>query len=142
VKTAIDTNVLSALLSNEPRTLNAVVQLGKCKSEGSLVISPVVYAELHAYPNITEPFLHRFLHQTGIAVDYPLDEAVWGESGRRYALYSHRRRVSKGGDPRRLLADFVVGAHALIQADCLLTFDTAIFRRNFPELRLLPEPAQ
>ena len=42
--------------------------------------------------------------------------------------------------PKRLLADFVIGAHALYSADRLLTLDEGRYRRDFPELKLLTIP--
>jgi predicted nucleic acid-binding protein len=143
MRTAIDTNVLSALLSREPQTAAALQQLGRCRDEGAILISPIVFAELHAYPGMTETFLNQFLNETRIEVSFHLDESVWIDAGQRFARYaSRRRRDPKGQDPRRLLADFVVGAHALIHADRLLTFDIGVFKRNFPELRLYSHPTQ
>lgn len=37
---------------------------------------------------------------------------------------------------RRLLADFLIGAHALLQAERLLTRDKGFYRSAFSELRL------
>jgi predicted nucleic acid-binding protein len=136
VITAVDTNILTALLSKQPRTQDAIESLTLCKMDGSLLLSPIVFAEFHAYPGISEQYLHQFLVETGIAVDFGVGEAVWAEAGRRYAVYGRRRRQNRGGEPRRLLADFFVGAHAFLRSDRLLTFDTSFFKTNFPELIL------
>jgi len=42
-----------------------------------------------------------------------------------------------GGQPRRILADFVVGAHALLRTDRLFTFDRDRYMTDFPELPLM-----
>jgi len=36
-----------------------------------------------------------------------------------------------------VLADFLVGSHALAIADQLMTFDQGFYKQYFPELRLL-----
>ena len=137
MRTAIDSNVFSSIWSREVTSPNLLEKLDKARSEGTLLISPVVFAELHAYPGATGSFLQEFLRRTGVLVDYHLDLMVWSETAERFAAYSVRRRVVKGDSPRRLLTDFIVGAHALIQADRLLTLDTGLYKRNFPELQLL-----
>jgi predicted nucleic acid-binding protein len=139
MRTAIDTNVFSAIWSNEPSAPALVAQLGTAKLDGALLISPVVFAELHAYPGATQKFLAGFLQTTAVAVDLRLEESVWNEAGKRFALYVIRRRKSSG-TPKRLLADFIIGAHALMQADRLLTLDPRRYAQDFPELRLLPLP--
>lgn len=101
------------------------------------MISPVVFAELHAYPGATGAFLQEFLERTAVQIDSHLDASVWTETAQRFAAYSARRRAAKGDSPRRLLTDFLVGAHALVQADRFLTLDTRMYERNFPELHLL-----
>jgi predicted nucleic acid-binding protein len=137
VRTAIDTNIFSALWSSELGAREILQQLGDAKSLGGLLISPVVYAELLAYPKATEAFLNRFLSDTGVTVDFQLDEPVWVEAGRRFARYAGHRRKSGSGEPKRLLADFLVGAHALLQADRLMSLDPTRYEQYFPELKLL-----
>jgi predicted nucleic acid-binding protein len=137
VRTAIDTNILSALWSNELGARDIIQRLGDAKSFGALLIAPVVYAELLAYPKATEAFVNRFLSDTGITVDFHLDESVWVEAGRRFARYAGHRRKSGSGEPRRLLADFLIGAHALLQAGRLMSLDPTRYKQYFPELKLV-----
>jgi predicted nucleic acid-binding protein len=137
VRTAIDSNVISAIWSAEPSAKKLVKQLGEAKVEGALLISPFVFAELHAYPGATEGFIRRFLEATGVVVDLRLEERIWIETGRRFALYAARRRQSSGTGAKRLLADFLIGSHALVQADRLLTLDPHRYSKDFPEVRLM-----
>jgi hypothetical protein len=137
VRTAIDTNILSALWSNEPLSAGIPLRLGEAKSHGALLISPAVYAELLAYPKTTQLFVEKFLADTGITVDFDLSESVWVDAGRRFARYANHRRKSGHGEPKRLLADFVVGSHALLQADRLMSLDPTRYRQYFPELKLV-----
>lgn len=137
MRTALDTNVISGLFSRDSSTEKIVTLLGTCRQQGSLMISPVIYAELLAYPNATEHFLQGFLVATGIHVSYTIDDPVWDESGRRFARYADQRRKSGGHCPRRLLADFVIGCHALAGADRLMTFDQNFYKNYFPELHLV-----
>jgi predicted nucleic acid-binding protein len=92
VRTAIDTNILSALWSNETGSQEVLQQLGDARSLGALLIAPTVYAELLAYPKATAAFLDRFLSDTAITADFQLDESVWVDAGRRFARYAGHRR--------------------------------------------------
>jgi hypothetical protein len=112
--------------------------LGRAKSEGGLAICAPVYVELLAYPKATKTFLEQFLAATHIVTDFLLDEAVWQEAGAAYARYAQRRRQSKDGSSKRLLVDFIVGAHALLKADRLLTLDAPRYRVAFPKLVMVP----
>jgi predicted nucleic acid-binding protein len=136
MQTALDTNILSAILSSEPAAAAIARQLNHARAEGALLLAPAVYSELLAHPNVSESLLNRFLEDTGVAVDFLLTRAVWVEAGRRFARYARRRR-SGHGQPKRLLADFIIGAHALLQADRLITLDPARYKQDFPELKLL-----
>ena len=55
-----------------------------------------------------------------------------------YAAYAQRRRRSKDASPKRLLVDFIVGAHATLKADRLLTLDADRYKLAFPKLLTLP----
>jgi predicted nucleic acid-binding protein len=138
MKTALDTNILSTIWSGQPMEAAARVALNAASRRGFLVISPFAYAEALAHPSYSEEQIQRFLAITGISVDFAIAEPVWIEAGRRYRDYAVRRRQATREQPRRILADFLVGAHALLQADQLMTFDIRMYRTNFPELRLYP----
>jgi len=135
MRTAIDTNVISALWSAEPLSKGLPEILEKAADEGGLVICAPVYAELHAHPGAAADFVDRFLAATAITIDFDLGEPVWREASLRFARYAKRRRGSGGGRAKRFLVDFVVGAHALLRADRLLTLDTSRYGKDFPELK-------
>jgi predicted nucleic acid-binding protein len=137
VRTAIDTNVLSALWSGEPESSQVARRLERAYGEGGLVVSAPVYAELLAHPLATGDFVERFLKDTGIAIDFDLPEPVWRLAAETFAGYAERRRKSKEGSPKRLLVDFVIGAHALLAADCLMTLDSERYSRDFAKLWLV-----
>jgi predicted nucleic acid-binding protein len=137
MRTAIDTNVLSALWSGEPPAADLARKLGETKTEGGLVVGAPVYAELLAHPKATESFVNQFLADTGIVVDFEFQQSVWLEAGRRFARYAKRRRKTSRAGARRLLADFIIGSHALKQADRLMTLDPKRYQRDFPELKLI-----
>lgn len=137
MRTAIDTNVISALWSLEPSAPALSHQLGELRRSGGLVICAPVYAELLAHPRSSDEFVDEFLLATGITVDFSLSESVWREAGSAFARYAHRRRRERHETPRRLLVDFVIGAHAMEQSDSLMTLDRARYERDFPSLCLV-----
>jgi predicted nucleic acid-binding protein len=93
-----------------------------------------VYGELLAGPGRAAEFLDVFLNQAGVAVDWETSQELWTVAGTAFHRYAMRRRSHRDAGPRRLLADFIIGAHALLQADRLLTFDTRVYRTAFPPL--------
>jgi predicted nucleic acid-binding protein len=137
VRTAIDTNAISALWSVEPLVADISAKLAEAHSVGGLTIAAPVYSELLAYQGMNVDRLDEFLSTTGIFVDFRLDEAVWRLAGHRFAKHAARRRAARAGHPKRLLADFVIGAHALLHADQLLTLDTSIYNQDFSELKII-----
>jgi predicted nucleic acid-binding protein len=133
MSTAIDTNVLVALWDKDD-TLNAAAQaaLDSALSRGGLFVPAPVYAELLACPGRSEAFLDSFFKDTGIIVEWDLDEAVWRVAGRAFQTYAARRRRQRDTGPRRILADFLIGAFALEKGHRLLTLDDRLYRATFP----------
>lgn len=137
MRTAVDTNVFSALLSGDPDSVpDAQSALEGVGSAGPLVVSPAVYAELAA--GRASEIVDDLFSDKGIEVDWHLGEKVWRDAGARYGRYARDRRRQAGDPgPRRILADFLIGAHAVHAADALLTSDLRIFASYFPELRII-----
>jgi|SRR5579862_1207435 len=138
MRTAIDTTVLSALWSGEKTAETVKRFLDTAAEQGGLVICPVVYAELRAFPGATAAFVDKFMDDTGILADWNFDRAMWRLAAERYERYAIRKREQQMGEPKRVIADFLVGAHAVLRADVLLTLDPRPYRRDFAELALHP----
>jgi predicted nucleic acid-binding protein len=137
MRTAIDSNILSALFGLEPTSVPLVELLGRCRREGALFICGTVLAEIHAIPKLTPTVLTEFLSDTGITVDAGVTLNDWRAVGLAFGKYAERLRANRDGEPKRLLADFVIGAHALAHCDRLITLDPARYRTAFPKLKLL-----
>ncbi|HTS13848.1 MAG TPA: PIN domain-containing protein [Candidatus Limnocylindrales bacterium] len=133
--TAVDTNIFIAFWDRTD-SLNASARsaIDSALARGSLVIAAPVYTELLAFPSRNEAFLDFFLNDTGILVDWNLEEDVWRAAGRAFQDYAARRRRREGLGPRRILADFLIGAHALRRGCRLLTLDDRLYRAAFPRL--------
>jgi len=135
--TAIDTNVIVALWDAEDTLHRAArAALDKAFNEGALVISGAVYAELMAAPGRTEAFVERFCEEAGIVVEWEIGEKAWRAAGTAFQGYAARRRKQKGAEARRILADFVIGAHALVNRYKLLTLDAGTYQASFPRLAI------
>lgn len=135
--TAIDTNVLIALWDNDaPLSSAAQTALETAFNRGNLVVAAPVFSELMAAPGRTETFLNSFLEDTGIAVDWELEEAIWRAAGRAFQSYAERRRKQRDSGTRRVLADFMMGAHAHTRGYQLLTLDESLYRDAFPLLKI------
>ena len=135
--TAVDSNILSALWSAEPSAPRVKRQLIEARAQGSIVLCGPVYVELAAHPLVSLGRVDRLLEEADILVEFDLAEPIWRKAAERFAAYADRRRRSGGTSPKRLLADFLIAAHALVCADRLLTLDATRYQQDFPELRLV-----
>lgn len=135
--TALDTNVVVALWGPDS-SLSLAVQsaLESAFSHGSLTVAAPVFAELVAGPGRTEDFVNGFFEDTGIAIDWELDEEVWRSAARAFRGYAERRRKHRDSGTRRILADFLIGAHAASHGYRLLTMDERLYRAAFPTLKI------
>ena len=135
---ALDTNVVQALLEkNHPFQSDAVAALKRWGGQ-QLIISPFVYAEAHGIPSFDGSTFASFLQATGILVDKVLPDTLWQRAGEAHAAYHLRRRQQGQTEHRRILTDFLIGAHALEVQAPLLTFDPKGYRTAFSKLELLP----
>ncbi len=133
--TSLDTNmVITSLDSSDPNQKTAQQAILKAVKLGPLLICPPVYAELRASEN-WEHQIGFFLESTGIQVAWAMPESVWDRAGQALGSYA---RLRKGGQlPRRILADFLIGAHAEHHGLALLSFDDTIYKAVFPQVRLI-----
>lgn len=129
--TAVDTCVLLAyLLAEDEAAEGAETVLRAAYSQGALIVGEVAYAELMPqFGHRTE--LDEVLERLGISF-VGSSAAMAATAGRARAEY--RRR---GGKRERLIADFLAGAHALVNAHRLLTRDSRFYSQDFAGLVVL-----
>jgi predicted nucleic acid-binding protein len=135
--TSIDTNVISALLEGEVASAAlAENALLTAAARGQLLICAPVYAELIAKPKRSIASVEHFLETTHIAVDWQLEPSIWQSAGMAFQVYATNRKKQKLPAPRRIRADFLIGAHAMQRGYTLLTLDQRVYAKSFPKLRL------
>ena len=133
--TAVDSNVLVALWDRDAAVSTAAQSaLDNGLKRGALVVSGPVFAELMAAPGRTEAFLTSFFNNTGIDLEFDLEDAIWRLAGRAFQSYAMRRWKRRDPGPRRILADFLIGAHAAYRRYSLLTLDEGLYQGAFPNL--------
>jgi len=130
MKTAVDSSVLFDIVKGAPGAAAAQTSLEVALARGSLCVCAVVVAELGRY-FAEEQNLRDFLAACQIDHD-PLSMDAALEAARIMRGYARNK-----GPRERVAPDFLIGAHALRQADALLTTDTGFFRRYFDGLRTI-----
>jgi predicted nucleic acid-binding protein len=153
---AVDTNILfDILIPGEPHAKSSKKLLDKYLASGKLILCEVVFAELAArFPSEQE--LKLFLADTGMRL-VPSNEKSLHMAGMRWAAYARRSRRNDFSCPecgksftvscphckatvtkrQIVLSDFLIGAHALVHADCLLSRDLGVYKNNFRDLKIV-----
>lgn len=129
--TAVDTNVLFDVLTGDPRFGNRSARaLREAAGQGAVVACDVVWAETSGFYESAEDML---VAMDGLGVGF---RSVGQTTAMRAGLVWRRYRA-EGGSRSRMVADFLIGAHAVLEADRLLTRDRGFFRRYFNELVII-----
>lgn len=154
--TAVDTNILfDILIPGEPHSDSSKRLLDKHLTSGKLILCEVVFAELAArFPSEQE--LKLFLAETGMRLVQSNEKSlhIAGMRWAEFARKSKKDRFACGNCgtvlemscpkckavlTRRelVLGDFLIGAHALVHADCLLSRDLGVYKDYFRDLKIV-----
>ena len=133
--TAVDSSVIIDILVADDRYGQASRRaLATAQRTGATIACDVVWAEVVAgfeSAQVAASALERLRIEYG-AVNVTATAAA-GASWRAYR--------ARGGQRERILGDFLIGAHAMHQADRLLARDRGFYRTYFGKLRIL-DPEQ
>jgi predicted nucleic acid-binding protein len=129
--TLVDSNVLLDVLTEDARWFAwSSESLARRAGESSLVINPIIYAEVSiGFARIED--LDEALNAAGFE-RRPLPWEAAFLAGKCFQRY--RRR---GGARTSTLPDFYIGAHAAVSGLALLTRDAARYRTYFPRLEVV-----
>ncbi|MCR6662286.1 MAG: type II toxin-antitoxin system VapC family toxin [Luteimonas sp.] len=130
---AVDAPVLVELLTDGPRADAVENSLRQCLGSGRVVVSDAALAQVSATLRNGADALAA-LEEMGVHFS-----AVESKSALRAGEMLRRHRQRNGES--RPITDFLVGAHALLQCDGLVTFDTEFHRDYFKGLKLIAPKA-
>lgn len=127
--TAVDANIfLDLLAGTESDATLAIAALRKAALDGGLIMSAICYAEIAGrFPSRAK--VDVFLELLNCEVD-DIDRETAFLAGQFMRHYRQR-----GGGRSRILADFLVAAHAQLRSDRLLSRDKRFYGTSFPRLK-------
>jgi predicted nucleic acid-binding protein len=149
---SVDTNILlDILIPNAAQVQSSLRCLSTINPNDDLIISEVVFAELGSqFKSFIS--LTKFLRDTGIKLVLSNENSLF-EASRAWKKYSGRKKntvfcpaCGKGQTlscgnchevislRQHILSDFLIGAHAKIHADRLITRDRGFYRTYFKDL--------
>ena len=129
--TAVDTNILLDVFLPDKKFAAVSSKLLKIAyNEGALIICDIVYAEL--VPQFeNRDMLDRTLEQINVTIS-SLDVNIAFLAGEKWGIYR-----KSGGERKRIITDFLIGAHSSMKADRFLTRDRGFYRSYFPQLTMM-----
>ena len=133
--TAVDSNVLLDVLGADPTFGPASGNaLRTALQEGQSLACEVVWAE------VAGSFVSAAAAQDALKLLNMEFSPLTVEAAVRAGIASKAHRA-RGGLKTRVVADFLIGTHALFQADRLLTRDRGFYRAYFKPLKILDPTA-
>ena len=128
---AVDSSVLLDVLTDDAEFAErSEAVLRRASREGQLVLCECVVAEiLPAFSDTAE--FDLFLAEWELRF-IPSSRASAVLAGRHFSTY-----LARAGKPKRIVADFLIGAHAKLHADRLVARDRGYLRDYFAGLTLL-----
>jgi predicted nucleic acid-binding protein len=132
---AIDSPVLIDLLADGPRADATEACLRQCLSAGPVVVCDVALAEVCGALRDGAEAL-TVLEEMGIRFS-PLEPKSALRAGEMQRRHRQRSSGQRTGGGHRAAPDFLIGAHALLQCNGLITFDDGFFREYFKGLKLI-----
>ena len=130
MKTAIDTSVILDVVTGDPQWADASeAALSDAFELGALVICDCVLAEIT--PAFADQNLKRFLEDWRLLY-LPVSQEAAKHAGRMYEHY-----LERSGGAKRVLPDFLIGAHALETTGRLLARDRGYYRDYFSGLQVI-----
>jgi predicted nucleic acid-binding protein len=131
--TAIDTNILIDVFGADPLFGQSSAQLLKaCSQRGSLIACDVVWTETATMFPSQKKFLEA-MDILGVVFSSLTKPTTL------VAAHAWRDYRASGGKRERVIADFLIGAHAKVQADQFLTRDRGFYRKYFNSLRIVAQ---
>ncbi|MDG6347996.1 type II toxin-antitoxin system VapC family toxin [Luteimonas sp. 8-5] len=129
---AVDTPILFDILIGDARHAEASETcVGEALARDEVVVCAAVVAEVQAMLDTSEDLMD-ILSSVGIRFE-PMTESAAMRAG-----HMNKRYRSRGGKrSERVSADFLVGAHALMQCNGLITRDPGFYRDYFKGLKLI-----
>lgn len=128
--TSIDTSVILDVLTDNPEFSRISGQaIRKARSEGKLVICDAVLAELC-------PALNSINEVENLLSDWQIEFSPLLKESALLAGTMNKNYLERRGSAKRVLPDFLIAAHASLQADRLLARDRGYYRDYFSELTL------
>jgi predicted nucleic acid-binding protein len=131
VRTALDSSViLDVVVADPAHAAGSEAALRRAADEGALVLGECVLAEIR--PAFASGDIEEFLEDWNI-VFAPSTRESSLLAGKMFEAYLKRRRPG----PRRVVADFLIGAHAQLTCERLLARDRGYFRDYFSKLTVM-----